>query len=213
MQNVTAITYPVSVFPKLIDEGSKAHYFSISRVQSAKGLKEKMGAWGDLFFCLVWLSPSLLSFTCFLRYSLSMVAAYTCYWNWPTKVMLRPLEMPTQLPRPTKEVRIQTGTWLTTRLFECHPMCWGSPPTSPPPKSRDYTFSSFGVALRPKLITKWVREWATENCEQCRSFYFWITFVKNRSVLFGSCFQAAFKSDLNTDQEVHISMAVLNNNL
>lgn len=42
-ENVKATTYCMCVFPVLMHEGSKAHYFSISKVRSAYGLKEKNG--------------------------------------------------------------------------------------------------------------------------------------------------------------------------
>lgn len=81
------------------------------------------------------------------------------------------------------------------------------------PERKDSTFSSFGVALRPSWsLSEAESEQQKTVRAQSRSFYFWVTFVKNHIVLFGSCFQAALNSELNTDQEVHIPMAVLNNN-
>lgn len=42
-QNVKATTSCMPVFHGLMHEGSKAHYFSVSKVRSTKGLKEKNG--------------------------------------------------------------------------------------------------------------------------------------------------------------------------
>lgn len=105
----------MSVFPVLMCEGCKTHSFSISKVRSTKGLKEKDGGWGDLLFCQVWVSLSSLSLPALRSAHLGIVVAYTRYWNWPTKLMLSPHEMPAQLP---KEVRMENGTWLAMRLFE-----------------------------------------------------------------------------------------------